>query len=178
LKVALYARVSLTEDAKEFTKDGCLIKNKRFQDPENQLQPLRDWAKALGYEVVEEYVDKKSGADANRPRFRKMLQDASMRRFNGILIWKLDRFSREGIVPTISYIKRLRDRGVFLKSLSDSWIDTENEGVTDIIMAVMAYASAEERKNISQRTKAGIARLKRIGQWKGGRPRKIKGGAS
>lgn len=165
MKVALYARVSLDESADDM----------RFQNPENQLVPLRDFAKALGYEIVAEYVDHKSGANPNRENFRKMMQEAMMHRFQGILVWKSDRFSREGIIPTMAYIKQLRDRHVFLKSLTESWLDTSNDGMADLILAIMAWSSAEERKKISERTKAGIAQKKAEGTWRGGRPKK--GGA-
>ena len=169
MKVAIYARVSLEETNN---------KDRRYQEPENQLQPLRDWAKALGFEIYKEYIDRGSGANPARENFRLMFNMALSRQFSGILIWKLDRFSREGIMPTMAYIKQLKDRGVFLKSLTESWLDTQNEGITDIVLAIMAWASAEERKKISERTKAGIARLRLKNKWKGGRPRKIKGGSA
>lgn len=160
--VALYGRVSLDESTED----------RRYQEPENQLQPLRDYAKALGYEIFKEYVDRASGADCNRPEFQAMLSDAMMRRFDGILVWKLDRFSREGILPTMSYIQRLKQRKVFLRSLTESWLDTSQEGIADIVLAIMSWASAEERRKISERTKAGIVRLRNIKQWRGGRPKK------
>jgi len=163
MKVALYARVSLDERADD----------KRFQDPENQLKPLREFAGSMGWEVVKEYVDKASGANPARPAFRKMLQDAMMRRFSGVVVWKLDRFSREGVINTFAYIKQLKDRGVWLRSQTEAWLDTSNEGITQMVLAVMSWAAAEERKKISERTKAGIARRRAIGQWRGGRPRKL-----
>lgn len=160
MKVALYARVSMEE-----TDDG----SHRYQEPENQLKPLREFAKAMDWEVVQEYTDRSSGANPARPEFRKMLQDAMLRRFGGIVVWKLDRFSREGIINTMAYIKQLKARGVWLKSMTESWLDTSQEGITDIVLAIMSWAAAEERKKISERTKAGIHRLQAIGQWKGGR---------
>lgn len=163
MKVAIYARVSLDETDKE---------SRQFQDPENQLIQLRDFCKAMQWEVQEEYIDKMSGANPARPNFRKMMQDALLRRFSGIVVWKLDRFSREGIVPTMSYIKQLKDRGIWLKSMTESWLDTSQEGITDIVLAIMSWASAEERKKISERTKAGIANKRKQGKWKGGRPKK------
>lgn len=159
--VVLYARVSLEEGDE-----------KRMQEPENQLQPLREWAKALDYQIKGEYIDRKSGADYNRPAFRSMLKEAMQRKFDGILIWKLDRFSREGIMQTLAYLKQLKDRHIFLKSLTESWLDTSNEGIYEVVLAIMAWASAEERKKISERTRAGIARRRAIGQWHGGRPKK------
>ena len=167
MKIGIYARVSLDE------KDP---KSKQFQDVNNQLVPLREFSKAMNWEIAEEYFDKMSGANPARPQFRKMMADALMRRFSGILVWKLDRFSREGIISTMSYIKTLKDRGVWLKSMTESWLDTSQEGITDIVLAIMAWASAEERKKISERTKAGIAQKREKGLWKGGRPPKIKGG--
>jgi DNA invertase Pin-like site-specific DNA recombinase len=162
MKVCLYARVSLDEKDKD---------SRLFQDPENQLVQLRDYCKAMQWDIIEEYVDKMSGANPARPAFRNMLKDAMLRRFQGIVIWKLDRFSREGIIPTMSYIKQLKDRGCWLKSMTESWLDTSQEGITEIVLAIMSWAAAEERKKISERTKAGIARRRAIGQWKGGRPK-------
>ena len=162
MKIALYARVSLDENADD----------KRYQEPDNQLQPLREFAKAIGAEIAVEYVDRASGANPARPQFRQMMNDALSRQFSGIIVWKLDRFSREGIIPTMAYIKQLKERGIFLRSLTESWLDTQNEGITDVVLAIMSWAAAEERKKISERTKAGIAQRRAIGQWRGGRPKK------
>jgi DNA invertase Pin-like site-specific DNA recombinase len=142
MKVAIYARVSLDEYADD----------KRFQDPDNQLRPLREFCKSFDWEVIHEYVDRMSGSCARRPEFRKMMEDCMMRRFQGIVVWKLDRFSREGVIPTMSYIKQLRERGAWLKSMTESWVDTKDDGVTELVLAVMSWASAEERKKISERT--------------------------
>jgi len=166
MKVAIYARVSLDEK----------FDDKRFQNVDNQLIPLRDFCKAMKYEIVAEYVDKMSGANPARPEFRKMMNEALLRRFSGIVVWKLDRFSREGVMPTMAYIKKLKDRGIWLKSMTESWLDTSQEGITDIVLAIMSWASAEERKKISERTKAGMARKKALGKHMG-RPR-TKGGVA
>ncbi len=171
MKVAIYARVSMEEEDES---------KRQFQDPENQIKPLLDFCKAMNYEVSKEfiYIDKMSGANPARPNFRKMMSEAMQRRFSGIVVWKLDRFSREGVIPTLSYIKQLKDRGVWLKSMTESWLDTSNEGITEVIMAIMSWVASEERKKISERTKAGIARKRALGKWKGGRPKKEKGGAN
>jgi len=136
MKVAIYARVSLDE-----AKDS-----KQFQDPSNQLQPLREFCKSFKWEIVEEYVDKMSGANPARPQFRKMMADAMMRQFSGIVVWKLDRFSREGVMPTMAYVEKLKKRKIWLRSMTESWLDTSQDGITDIVLAVMSWASAEERK--------------------------------
>jgi DNA invertase Pin-like site-specific DNA recombinase len=164
LKVALYARVSLEEGNKD---------DRRYQEPENQLEPLREWARRIGADIVEEYVDRGSGADPNRPRFRQMLQDAMMMRFTVILVWKFDRFTREPLFVAVGRIQKLRDRGIGLKSFTEEWLDTAKENpMGDVILSMMAWAAANERQKISERTKAGIARRRNIGQWRGGRPKK------
>lgn len=161
MKVCLYARVSLDEN----------FDDKRFQDLENQLIPLRNFCKAMGYEIVAEYTDKMSGANPARPNFRKMMAEALMHRFSGIVVWKIDRFSREGILATLSYIKQLKERGIFLQSMTETWINTKDEGITEMLLAIMSWMASEERRKISERTKAGMARKKAQGKHMG-RPKK------
>lgn len=164
MKVCLYARVSLDESDP---------KKERFQDPENQLEPLRKWANEKQWEVVKEYVDRGSGADPNRENFKQMLSDAMQMKFKSILVWKWDRFSREPFFVAIGRVQKIRERGVGLKSFTETWLDTGSDNpMGDLVLSIMAWAGAEERRKISDRTKAGIARRKRIGQWKGGRPKK------
>lgn len=164
MKVALYARVSLEEGDKN---------DRRYQEPENQLEPLRNWAKVQGWTVVTEYTDRGSGADSGRPQFRQMMNDAMLIKFNAVLVWKLDRFSREGISNTLAYIERLKSRNCALKSMTESWLDTSKENpISEVVLAIMSWVAQEERRKISERTKLGIQRRKNLGIWKGGRPRK------
>ena len=164
MKVALYARVSLEEGNKD---------DRRYQEPENQLEPLRDWAKGQGWEIVAEYVDRGSGADPNRPKFKQMIQEAMMLRFKSILVWKLDRFSREPLSQVLGRIQKLRERTIGIKSLTETWVDTGQENpMSDLVLAVMSWAASEERRKISERTKAGIAQRRALGNWRGGRPGK------
>lgn len=163
-RVALYARVSKEEGDKS---------DERYQEPENQLEPLREWAKSRGYIVYKEYVDRGSGADPNRDKFNEMIHDSLTSKFSKILVWKLDRFSRERMSVVVGRIERLKERGIALMSLTESWLDTSKENpVSDVILAIMTWAASEERRKISDRTKAGIAKRRAIGQWKGGRPKK------
>jgi DNA invertase Pin-like site-specific DNA recombinase len=164
MKVALYARVSLDEGRED----------RRYQEPENQLVPLREWADNQSWELFGEFVDRASGADPNRPEFRRLLQAAMMRQFECILVWRLDRFSRETMSQVVGRIQKLRERGVGIRSFHETWLDTDaSNPMGELILAVMAWAAAEERRKISDRTKAGIAQRRAIGQWRGGRPKKV-----
>lgn len=159
VKVVIYARVSKDEAS----SDG------KMQNPENQLVPLRQFAKAMNYEVTREFIDYASGGDSNRPEFHKMLGEVRQRHFDLILVWALDRFSREGMTNTLSYIKQLREYKTALKSLQEPWLDTSQQGVSDLLLGIMSWVAEMEKKRISDRTKAALSRKKAEGM-KLGRP--------
>lgn len=151
-KVALYVRVS---------------KNDESQDPQNQLNPLRDYAKALGGEIVAEYTDLASGGNGDRQNFIQMLEDADKRKFDLVLVWALDRLSREGISNTLGYLERLKRSGIALKSLQESWLDTRDEGLGQLLLAIFSWVAQQERKRIVERTHAGLDRARRQGKTLG-----------
>ena len=159
MKVAIYARISKDEVA----SDGSL------QDPTNQLIPCRKFCEAMGWEVNQEFIDRASGGSANRPEFQRMLNEVRQRHIDLILVWALDRFSREGMTNTLAYIQTLKQYKCGLKSLQESWLDTSQEGVAELLIAIFAWAAKEEKRKISERTKAGLAKLKLKGV-KLGRP--------
>jgi DNA invertase Pin-like site-specific DNA recombinase len=157
-KIALYVRVS---------------KNDESQDPTNQCIPLRDFAKALGGEIVAEYMDYAGGGNSDRVQFKQMLRDAEKHKFSLLLIWSLDRLSREGISNTLGYLERLRRNGVGIKSLQESWLDTRDEGIGQLLIAIFSWVARQERIRIVERTKAGLERARRSGK-RLGRPPGVK----
>jgi DNA invertase Pin-like site-specific DNA recombinase len=157
MRVAIYGRVS-THD--------------KGQDPENQLRQLREWCSHAGHEIVREYVEYDSGRKGSdkRKQFAALFEDASRRKFELVLFWSLDRFSREGMVPTINHLQRLSAFGVAFHSYTESHLSTDNELVRNILLAVMASLAKIETQKIGERTKAGMARAKANGA-RIGRPR-------
>lgn len=155
MKIGLYARVSKSDSS---------------QDPQNQIIPLRNYAKALQGEIVEEYVDLASGSGvADRVNFLRMFEDADKHKFDLLLIWSLDRFSREGISNTLGYLERLKRSGVAIKSLQESWLDTRDEGLGHLLVAIFSWVASQERKRIIERTNAGLDQARAAGK-KLGRP--------
>ena len=58
-----------------------------------QLHELRQYVRKQGWQVYAEYVDTGfSGAAASRPELDRLLRDARLRRFEAVLVWKLDRW--------------------------------------------------------------------------------------
>jgi DNA invertase Pin-like site-specific DNA recombinase len=156
MKVAIYARVSTTK-----------------QDNENQLAQLREFAAKQGWDLFDNYVDQESGSTADRPEFQRMFADASKRKFDVLLFWALDRLSREGVLETLQHLRRLESYGVCYRSYTEPYFDSCG-AFKDVILAVMATLAKQERVKRSERTKAGLARVKAAGKSLG-RPIKVNG---
>lgn len=104
MTVAIYARVS--------TKD-------KGQTNENQLRELRAFTERLGYAIYQEYGDQGSGGSAERPQFQQLFLDAHQRRFDVVLFWSLDHFSREGVTETLKHLQKLQAAEVQFKSFTE-----------------------------------------------------------
>jgi len=147
MKIALYGRVSTSD-----------------QNPESQLSALRKYAEAIGGEVVMEYVDYMSGGSPVRKEFLHALTDAEAHVYGLLLFWALDRFSREGISNTLGYLKRLERCGVAVKSMQESWLDTRDKGLSELLLAIFSWVASQERQRIAERVKAGLERVKKEGK--------------
>jgi DNA invertase Pin-like site-specific DNA recombinase len=147
MKVAIYARVS-TDD--------------KGQDPLNQLLQLREFALKQGWTIVAEYTDEISAKNGDRKGFKAMWKDAAAHRFECLLFWSLDRLTREGTLATLTYLRRLKDHGIAFKSYTEQYIDSL--GVfSDAIIGILGAIAEQERIRISDRTKAGLARVRAKG---------------
>jgi DNA invertase Pin-like site-specific DNA recombinase len=158
-RAALYLRVSTNEGE---------------QTEENQRRELREFAHDEGYDLAGEYVDHESGRKGRNEReaFDRMFEAAENREFDVLVFWSLDRFSREGIHKTISYLKQLDSLSVSFRSYTEPYLNTDDELAGHILLAVMSYFAEYEAKKISRRTKAGIERAREEGKQIG-RPSKF-----
>jgi DNA invertase Pin-like site-specific DNA recombinase len=159
-RVAIYARVST---------DG------KGQDPENQLRQLRTWCERMGHQVVAEYVEHESGGKGveQRKEYARLFADAARRQFDMVLVWALDRFTRNGMAATVIVLQRLASYGVVFHSYTEEHLSTDNEIVRNVLLAVLASLAKLERDKISQRTKAGLERARAMGK-RLGRPQLAK----
>lgn len=153
MRVAIYVRVSTTE-----------------QTVAPQLDGLQQYAEARGFTVVHEYTDEGvSGARASRPGLDGMLEDAHRRRFDGILVWRLDRIARS-VKNLVELVARLDHLGVHLIAL-DQQFDTSSPAGR-FVMHTLAACAELERDLARERTKAALAAARRRGK-RLGRPRKF-----
>lgn len=155
-RVAIYARVSTDK-----------------QDNENQLLQLREFAAKQGWQITREYTDYESGSKSDRAEFQRMFADASRRKFDLVLFWALDRLSREGVYQTLQHLNRLESYGVCFRSFTEPYFDSC--GVfKDAVIAIMATLAKQERVKRSERTRAGLARVRAAGKALG-RPARLNG---
>lgn len=145
------------------------------QHPSNQTAPLLKWCKEHAYDVAHTYIDRESGAEPERPQFKKMLAAAWHQEFDLILCWSLDRFSREGIAQTFIHLKSLQEAGVKFVSLTEEYFRTTGPA-GDFLIAVTAWVADHERRRRQERIKAGMARAKENGAVFGRRPVRINPG--
>ena len=153
-RVAIYARVS--------TSIG--------QSVEMQLRDLREFVKHRSFELVGEYCDEGvSGSRESRPALDDLLRNARRRKFDAVLVWKLDRLGRS-LVHLVRLLEELRALGVELISFSEGLDFTTTTG--KLLYQVISAFAEFERDCIRERVMAGMrnarARGKRIG-----RPRKV-----
>lgn len=156
MTAAIYARVS--------TKD-------KGQDTENQLLQLREYCGRQSWTIGEEYIDHESAKTGERAAFKRLFEDASRRRFDVVLVWALDRFTREGVLETFQYVQRLRESNIQFESYTEAHFRTTGPA-GELMLAIAAWIAKQERLRISERTKAGMERARLQGKHCG-RPRRV-----
>ena len=142
-RVAIYARVSTSD---------------KGQDPNLQINPLREYCKARGWVDVTEYVDLGiSGVKAKRPQLDRLLDDARKRKIDIICVWKLDRFGRS-LKHLVNTLEELQGLKVSFVSYMESLDFTSATG--KLMFNILASFSQFERDIISDRVRAGIANVR------------------
>jgi len=150
-RVAIYARVSTT-----------------VQDAGLQTRELRQFAEARDWSLAGEYVDAGvSGAKDSRPELNQLMADAKRRRFDVVLVWKLDRFGRS-LRHLVNALAEFESLGIAFVSLSDNLdLSTASGRLMFNIIGAMAEF---ERELIRERVRAGMKNARAKGT-RIGRPR-------
>ena len=151
MRAALYARVSTAD-----------------QTCENQLLELRAYAGARGWTIVRDFVDAGvSGSRERRPALDDLTKEARRRRFDVLVVWRLDRLGRslKHLVVTLDEFAAV---GIAFVSLNEGIDCTTPAG--KLQLHLLAAIAEFERSRIIERVRAGLARAKAQGK-RLGRPR-------
>ena len=154
MKIAIYARVSTAD-----------------QDCAMQLRELREYSSRQNWQVFQEYIDHGiSGAKATRPALKRLISDAQMKRFDAVIVWKLDRFGRS-IQQLIENVQLLDSLTVRFIAVTQG-IDTDQRNPAGrLLLHLLASVAEFERETILERVLAGISAAKAAGKHCG-RPRR------
>jgi DNA invertase Pin-like site-specific DNA recombinase len=108
----------------------------------HSYQQLRAFAAQHGT-ICKVYADQESGGKANRTGFNSLLREASQKKFDLVVFWCLDRFSREGAAATLRYLTGLKDHGVRYKSFTEPCLNSLWP-FGNISMAMLATIAAQD----------------------------------
>jgi DNA invertase Pin-like site-specific DNA recombinase len=141
---AIYARVSTND-----------------QNPEIQVKQLKTFAKSQNIKIYKIYIDQISGTKDSRPELNNMLIDIRNKKFNCILIWKLDRLGRS-LKHLITLSEEFYNKKIDL-IITTMQVDTGTSHGA-LLFKIMGAIAEFERELISERVKLGQKNAKNIGK--------------
>ena len=142
MRVRAYVRVSTAE-----------------QNCELQSRELHEYAERQGWQIAEVYQDVDSGAKSSRPALNHLMLDVRARKFDCLLVWKLDRFGRS-LADCLNHIRTLEENSVRFIAVTQG-LDTDLQNPASRFLVHVLGAAAEfERALIRERTQAGQVRYK------------------
>ncbi|MFT0563130.1 recombinase family protein [Bacillus cereus] len=153
--VAIYARVSTIEQAEE----GYSV--------DEQIRVLNKFCEHEGYLVYDEYVDRGiSGKNiSGRPAIQRLLLDAEQKKFEVVLVWKMNRLARKSL-DLMNIVEKLESKNIAFRSYTERY---ETETSTGKLQFQLMAAIAEyERNNIAENVKMGMIARAKEGRWNGG----------
>lgn len=155
MRCALYCRVSTTD-----------------QHCDLQLRELREYIARRDWKNCGEYIDTGfSGSKASRPALDRLMADAANRKFDCVVVWKLDRFGRS-VLNLSQQLATLTSFGVRFVATTQG-LDTDQSNPTAALLLHILSAVAEfERSMIRERTLSGIKAAQAAGKVVG-RPKRV-----
>ncbi len=156
-RVLIYSRVSSSSQAQH------------GQSIEAQPEALKSYATALGWTVVGEVSDPgKTGRTSDREGFQMLMSALKHHRPDAVLVTRLSRFMRNARL-TLNAVHDMREMGVAL-ICKDEPIDTQQRGLADLFLAILATMAEWESDRLSEYAKETRQRLISNGRLPSGRP--------
>lgn len=154
-RVAIYARVSTTEQAEE----GYSI--------DEQERILINWCNDKGYIVHQVYADRGISGKSiqKRPALQRLLQDSKDKLFDIVIVWKTNRLARN-ILDLLKIVEMFNKNYISFRSYTENHETETSSGKLQFHM--MAAIAEFERNTISENVKMGMLARARAGKWNGG----------
>jgi putative DNA-invertase from lambdoid prophage Rac len=139
------------------------------QETDNQVPDVDRFAVHHGYEVACRYEvlesaweGGKDGGEYQRT-LKRALDDAHAGKFQVLIVWALDRITREGAEGALRIIRQFKQRGVIVVSVKESWLNAAPE-VQDVLVAFAGWMAQQESKRRSDRIRTGLERRRAEGK--------------
>lgn len=145
------------------------------QDADNQIPDVERFAEQHGHAITRRYQISESawngGKDGGeyRKALRQALDDAWAGHFSILVVWSLDRITREGAEGALRIIRQFRERGCTVVSTKESWLNGSPE-VQDVLVAFAGWMAQQESQRRSERIRAGLERRRAEGKPVGRQP--------
>lgn len=153
MRAIVYCRVSTHEQASE----------NHYSIP-NQKKRARDYIKARGWTLLGIYDDELSGKNDKRHGYKKLQQDVEQRRCDVVIVYRLDRLSRN-VKDIYDFIDLVREKRVEFVSITENF-DTTN-AMGRAMLGVAAVFAQLTREIIGENVRDGVARRAEAGKWNG-----------
>lgn len=153
MRVACYLRVSTEE-----------------QTADNQLPAILNYCQLKGWPQPAIYQENETAwREGHQAELARLLKDCrSGARYDAVLVWALDRLSRQGAASILNLVNTLKAYGCRVISLQEPWTELPGE-LGEVLFAIAGWVARMESQRRSERTKAGMDRLRAMGK-KLGRP--------
>jgi site-specific DNA recombinase len=154
-KAVIYARVSTEEQAKE----GFSINA--------QLTDMRRYADLYQMDIIDEYIDEGASGSKieGRLEMKRLLKDASSKKYNVVLFYKIDRMSRN-LKNALDIVDVFHKNNIEIITLKES-IDTSTPA-GKMFFNIMSSTAEFERDTIVERVKMGMTERAKQGKFNGG----------
>lgn len=140
------------------------------QDASIQTRELQEYCQRRSWQVYDCYVDNGvSGKKDSRPQLNRMMQDAHARRFDVIICWRFDRFSRS-VSHLCRALETFNSLGIQFVSLCEQ-VDTSTP-TGKLVFTILGAVAEGERNLIAERVRAGLRHAVEVKKKKLGRPKK------
>ena len=123
------------------------------QSIEGQLRVCQKYAKDHDILILDTYIDRAmTGTNDNRLDFQRMLKDSAKRQWDYVIVYKLDRFSRNKYESVI-HKKTLKDNGVKLLSAMEQIPDSPEGTLMEALLEGFNQYYSEE---LAQKVNRGL----------------------